>query len=188
MAGLDDYSGAFNPEARYQDFSKEATARLLTEYARLGLALDGWWFATIQERYGEEAAIECEKAVWDRGIPYEQQRVMKALNIQGSDVAACFKALQMDPQFCLDIFDIDWELKGPNHGIYTVRRCRALELFEKRGETVKMVNMCQLDWDAFKKIAGFFNPDMKVEPLKLPPRQSPDEVACQWEFRIGSAS
>ncbi|MFC1944188.1 DUF6125 family protein [Chloroflexota bacterium] len=185
MAGMEDYSGDFKPNVRYQDFSREAQARLLVEYARLGLALDGWWYSTIQERYSNAEAIECEKAVWDRGIPYQQQRIIKALNIQGNNVEACFKTLQMDPQFCIEIFDIEWELEVPDHGIYTVNRCRAMEIFEKQGEAEKMVHMCQLDRDAFIKIARFFNPDMKVKALKLPPRKGPDEIACRWEFEIG---
>jgi len=41
----------------------------------------------------------------EKGIPYWQTRTMKALNIQGNDVAACIKTLQMDPQLCFDIFD-----------------------------------------------------------------------------------
>jgi hypothetical protein len=30
----------------------------------------------------------------------------------------------------------------------------------------------------------FINPKVKVTPLKLPPRKSPDEIACQWEYKI----
>jgi len=29
-----------------------------------------------------------------------------------------------------------------------------------------------------------FNPRVKVGALKLPPRGSPDEIACQWEFAM----
>ena len=28
------------------------------------------------------------------------------------------------------------------------------------------------------------NPKIKVTPLKLPPRKSPDEICCQWEFKL----
>lgn len=184
MAELQDYSGEFRPNTKYQDFSKEALARLLVQYARLGLALDGWWQNTVREKYGKDEAIKLELAVWDRGIPYEQQRVMKALNIQGNDVAACFKELQMDPQLCMDIFDITWDLKNNNHGILTVNRCPAVEHFEKQADTKTMLAMCDLDSKAFEKIARFFNPNMKVTALKLPPRTSKDDIACQWEFKL----
>jgi len=185
MAELQDYSGEFRPNIKYQDFSKEALARLLTEYGRLGLALDGWWHTIVREKYGKDEAIKLELAVWDRGVPYEQLRVMEALNIRGNDVATCFKELQMDPQYCLGIFDITWDLKNNNYGIFTVNRCRALERFEKQGDTKTMLEMCALDVKAFEKIARFFNPNMKVTTLKLPPRKSPNEIACRFECKIG---
>ncbi len=184
MADLVDYSGEFRPNIKYQDFSKKALARLLVQYATLGLALDGWWQNTVREKYGKDEAIKLELAVWDRGIPYEQQRVMKALNIQGNDVAACFKELQMDPQLCIEIFDIAWDLKNNNYGILTVNRCPAVEHFEKQVDSKTMLAMCDLDFRAFNKIARFFNPNMKVATLKLPPRRSKDDIACQFEFKL----
>jgi hypothetical protein len=36
----------------------------------------------------------------------------------------------------------------------------------------------------FEIRAKAINPKMKVTPLKLPPRKSKDEIACQWEFRL----
>lgn len=184
MAELQDYSGEFMPDIKYQDFSKDALARLLTEYARLDLALDAWWQDTVREKYDEKIAIELELAVWARGVPYQQQRVIEALNIRGHDVAACFKELQMDPQFRPPMFDISWDLKNSNHGIFTLNRCKAVDYFEKQGDTKTMLAMCDLDWKAFERIARFFNPDMKVTALKLPPRKSNDDIACQWEFKL----
>jgi hypothetical protein len=129
----------------------------------------GWWQDTVREKCGEKEAIEYEKAVWEKGIPYWQTRTMKALNIQGNDVAACIKTLQMDPQLCFNIFDIEWEMRDQNHGTYTVRSCHAVRYFESIDDTTTLVHMCQLDWDAYRRIAQFFNPDMEVVALKLPP-------------------
>lgn len=184
MAELQDYSGEFRPNIKYQDFSKDALARLLTEYARLAIMLDSWWHTTVREKYGQDEAIKLKLAVWDKGVPTEQRRVMQALNIHGNDVATCFKELQMDPQFPLEIWGITWELKNNNHGIFTVNNCRALERFEKLGDTKMMLSMCDLDFKAFEKIARFFNPNMKVTALKLPPRKGSNEIACRFEFKL----
>jgi hypothetical protein len=35
-----------------------------------------------------------------------------------------------------------------------------------------------------RRQASLFNPKIKVEPLKLPPRNSKNEIACQWELRL----
>ncbi|MFC1945006.1 DUF6125 family protein [Chloroflexota bacterium] len=184
MTELSDYSGEFNPEAKYEDFSKEAQASLLTEYARLEKALAGWWYDTVKERHGEQEVFECAREVADRGIPYRQQRVMKALNIQGNDIATCFKAIQMDQGASPDMYDNEWEFKNPNHGILTLNLCPTLEFYERHGGVVTMENVCNVCSVSFPKIAKFFNPDMKVKTLKLPPRMSEDEICCQWELKI----
>lgn len=50
IAELQDYSGEFRPNIKYQDFSEDALARLLTEYSRLSLALDAWWQDVVREK------------------------------------------------------------------------------------------------------------------------------------------
>lgn len=35
-----------------------------------------------------------------------------------------------------------------------------------------------------RRAGSLFNPRVKVGALKLPPRGSPDEIACQWEFAM----
>ncbi|MFC1943886.1 DUF6125 family protein [Chloroflexota bacterium] len=156
MAGLTDYSGEFNPKARYQDFSAETLATLLTEYTRIEIAHGGWWYDAVRERHGEEEAVECEKEVWKKGIPYIPLCITRALDIHGNDVAACIKTLQMAPGGCADIFDIDWGLEDASQGTCTTNRCPAMEFFESHGETVKMENMCQMEIDNVNMIANYF--------------------------------
>ncbi|MFC1944979.1 hypothetical protein ACFLX5_05855 [Chloroflexota bacterium] len=47
-----------------------------------------------------------------------------------------------------------------------------------------MENMCEMEIDNANNVARFFNHAMKVEPLKLPPRKSEDEICCIWEYKI----
>jgi hypothetical protein len=47
-----------------------------------------------------------------------------------------------------------------------------------------MLVMCELGLLPFEKIACFFNPDMKGVALKLPPRKSPDKIACRFWFKL----
>jgi hypothetical protein len=34
--------------------------------------------------------------------------------------------------------------------------------------------------------AKYVNPDIKIVPLKLPPRKSKDDIACQWELKLAA--
>jgi hypothetical protein len=174
----------FNPKLRYQDLSKDALSKLCTEYARLGLKIDGWWQEVVRERIGDKEALEWEMEMWAGATPFWQTRTMKALNIKGNDVATCIKTLQMDPQFCFNIWDIEFEMRDPNHGTYTAKSCHAVRYFESINNLGALFHMCKLDWVAYAGTAKFINPDMEVVALQLPPRKSKDEICCKYEFRL----
>jgi hypothetical protein len=42
----------------------------------------------------------------------------------------------------------------------------------------------ELDAPLYQKTASYFNPRIKMSPLKLPPRQRSDEIACRWEIKL----
>jgi hypothetical protein len=72
-AGVDlaDYSGAYRPDFRFTDFSRDALARKLLPWseAYLLLCLDGW-AAEVAKRYGAETMAEIEWAAWcDQVVP-----------------------------------------------------------------------------------------------------------------------
>jgi len=37
---------------------------------------------------------------------------------------------------------------------------------------------------SFQMLAKAINPNIVVTPLKLPPRKSKDEIACQFEYKL----
>jgi hypothetical protein len=83
------------------------------------------------------------------------------------------------------MFKVKCELINPNLGMATVLSCNTLLYAERHNDSQIQKLACEeLDVPLFTKTAHFFNPDMKVKVLKLPPRKSPDEIACQWEFRL----
>jgi hypothetical protein len=60
--------------------------------------------------------------------------IRRTLNIQGNDVTTSFKLMQMLPSFLPEHYDIEWKLLSPEHGIFTVTRCKFLEEMEKAGQ------------------------------------------------------
>lgn len=76
-------------------------------------------------------------------------------------------------------------MKDRNHGILTTTRCPALEKFEAEGNVVMQKHACEDICVPGMQLTGeCINPRMKCQSLKLPPRESKDEVACVWEFKI----
>ena len=183
---LEDYSGEFLPDVRLQDFTRDALVELLVAACHDYIGIDGLWLNTIRRRFGEEVAFDCSREVWETGWLHEVRRGVQAMNISGSDIAALFKYYQIDPGFGA-MFDIKCELPSPDLGYVTVNRCWVLDKLERleAPEMMKKIKLAceELDLPLFQRVASYFNPGIKVRPLKLPPRQSGDEIACRWEYR-----
>jgi hypothetical protein len=185
MADLADYSGEFRPDLKLTDFSKEALVRLLVAASKMYLGADGMWTTIIRKRYGDDAALSCSKEVWDTNWKQEMRRPTEAMNIHGNDIASMFKYFQIDPGFAV-MFDIDFELKDDGkYGLMTVTKCRTLEYCERHGDDWLLNLACdELDKPLIEETALAFNPKMKTTILKMPPRKSKDDIACQWEFKL----
>lgn len=189
MHEYEDYSGEFRPDAKLQDFSKDAILRLWRTGSLIYMMLGGLWFDVVKDHVGIEKALEWEKEVWlKRGGSENDIRVsMDALNISGNDVAALLKAFQFAPGEAGWI-DIECELKNNNLGILTATRCPALEVFEATNDIIRQKHACEDICIPGMRITGeLFNPKMTCRALKLPPRTGPDDIACQWEFEIPEA-
>jgi hypothetical protein len=184
LKDLRDYSGDFDPQLNLRDFSKDALISLLVAASKLYTGVDPIWVAAMRKRYGDRVAFDYDKEVWQTGTLNEVHRIAKALNIEGDDVEAVFKYFQFSPGFGV-LFDIDWDLKNSNHGIMTVTRCMGVTWWEKTGDRALQQFTCEeVEVPMFQRIAEYFNPNMKVTALKLPPRKGENDIACQWEFRV----
>ena len=184
MEKLEDYSGEYKPDLKLTDFTQEALVRLIVAAGKLYLGADGMWTTVIRKRYGEEVALSCSKEVWETNWKHEVVRPCEAMNIKGNDVATAFKHLQIDPGFAV-MFDCEFDLINKNHGIFTVTRCNGLDYCERHNNTWLQKLMCEeLDEPLFQRSAAYFNPDIKVTALKLPPRKSKSDIACRWEYKL----
>ncbi len=194
MDELKDYSGEFDPNLTLRDFSKEALIKLLVSASKAYLGIDGVWTTLMRQKYGDRMAFDYDKEVWfTQGLALDILRTVGPLNIEGNDIATVFKYLQFSPGFAVIYVGpppefepyVKFELKNENHGIMTVTRCHSLEYFERHHDSDLQKLACEeIDVPAWQWLANQFNPDIKVSPLKLPPRKSKDEIACQFEFKL----
>ncbi len=182
MAELTDYSGALDSALKYDDFSKELMLKALKAYGNYIRILDGTWYLAVKTRMNDALAFDCDRSVWDRMEVHDVEITRKLFNIEGDDVTALLKCLQMSPWTWS--LDCRVHLENHNHGIWTVNRCPTLLALEKEGEGREKKICRMIETELLQIRARTINPKMKVVPLKLPPRKSKDEVHCQWEFRI----
>ena len=179
---LNDYSGEFLPNLQLNDFSPSTLAELSALYCKLYMAMDGFWYLTVKERISNEEALACDIQTWERVCKYEMAKITKQLNIQGNNVVALMKAIQVTPWIRQTQFKI--EVRSDNNAILVITHCPTLIALEREGEGRENEICNQVDLKLFKYYASFFNPDIEVRSLKLPPRKSKDEICCQWEFNL----
>jgi len=179
---LQDYSGEFDGNIEFEKFSKEALVKILKVYAKLYSAIDGFWYLSVKERVDDDEALACDMWVWDKAVKYELDRLVKVLNIEGDNVTSLMKALQMSPWFW--VFGHNIDIKNDGHAILTITECPTLLALEKEG-TGREKRICHIvEPMIFKKYADYFNPSIKVDYLKIPPRKTRDEICCRWEFKM----
>ncbi len=180
MEKLNDYSGEFIPGLKFSDLSHEKAIQLLQLYCQFYMALDGFWYLTIKDKFSNEEALASDLQVWERLSKYEIARITKLLNIDGNDIITLMKILQFTPWQQQTQYTID--IKTPHSAVMTVTSCRTLEALEKEGKG-REKDVCQTaDPHILQSYASLVNPKIRVKYLKIPPRITRDDICCQWEF------
>jgi len=182
VTGHSDYDGSFDPNFRFEDFPKELLLKALRSYADYIRKLDGIWYLSLKKRAGDDLAFHTDLDVWNTIEVHDVRSTCELYGIKGNDVSALIKATQMSPYAW--VLDNHFELRSPNLGIWTVRRCPTLLALEREGEGRESRICRQVETKLFEIRAKAINPKMKVTPLSLAPRQNRDGIACQWEFRL----
>lgn len=183
MPELNDYSGPFRPDLRFEDFSKEFLLKLMTVWQYAWLTLSGTWYDAVKKRWGSDAANQCELEAWVRMAERVNPRYAKIANIQLNTVLDSLKACQLPLDNNIGgLFCVEYEIINPNHVIETVTQCRTL-LYLEKNEPERIYPLCHVSEKAFIE-KYVINPKVKVTPLKLPPRKGPDDIACKWELKL----
>jgi len=185
MDELKDYSGPFIPDLRYGHFSKEVLVELLKGYSMEINTLAFFYGGEIRKRFGTEVAREININVWKKMAHPEMDCPIKAANISGNDVETFCKVNQLVGSFAQDYYRYEFDLKNKNHAILTIHECPAFSMLEKRNELDELDWNCSvLEMEGMKAYRDVLNPAIKITPLRVGRRSSPDEPACKWEFKI----
>jgi len=180
---LNDLSGPFDPDLTFRDLSKEFLLKIMEVWQFAWIHMATAFYDITREKYGIDAANEIQLEAWERIGAKVNPRYPKIANIQLNTVVDSLKALQLPLDNTMgNLYKTQYNMINENHVIITIPQCRSLLYYEKQAP--EMIDwFCHvLERKAMEKY--LINPKIKVTPLKLPPRNSPDEISCQWEFKI----
>jgi hypothetical protein len=184
---MEDYSCPFKPDLTFDDFSKEFLLKLTTVWQFAWLRMADSWYGAVSQRYGSQAANECNVEAWTKVGERVNPRLAKTANTKLDTVLDCLKCLQLPLDNNIGpLYPVEYEIKNPNHVIMTVVQCRSLIYFEREAPHMIEPTCYRLEEQVMRKY--LVNPKIKVKPLKLPPRKSQEEIACRWEFKMEDGS
>ena len=146
------------------------------------MALDGFWYLAVMKRFDNDVAVELDMWVWRKMVKYEMDLLSETLQIKGNSLATALRGLTAIPWFRNMEFEIDF--LNENRAVLTVTNCTTLLALENEG-TGREGRICrEVDKTLFPLYAEYFNPDIAVNDLSLPPRDNKEGFCCKWEFRI----
>ncbi|MFM8972794.1 MAG: hypothetical protein ACKOOG_09190 [Actinomycetota bacterium] len=127
--------------------------------------------------------------LWMGASPVYTQRTRTLMGIDGDDVPAIMKALQLDVGFVHQYMDVHYRVRDPLHGEFWLAHCGALLDTEPFGPD-RVVGMCHTIEDpTFDATAYSTNPRARIRPIHRPPRRPADRAPhCHWTIEIDPAN
>ena len=128
-----------------------------------------------------EVAID----LWMGASPIYTHRLRALMGIEGDDVPAIMKALQLDVGFVHQYMHVGYKVNDSRHGEFWLEHCGALLNVEPVGEE-RVFGMCHTIEDpTFDATAYATNPRARIRPIHRPPRVPADRHPhCHWTIVI----
>src|SRR5262249_15115820 len=122
---------------------------------------------------------------WKGASPNYTRRMKRLLRIEGDDVTAIVKALQLDVGFPHEYMDVRFELQPDGSAEFQLLHCGALLDVEPRGEGAVVMMCHRIEDPTFDATAVATNPRARMRPIHRPPRTPQDrQPHCHWTIRI----
>lgn len=164
-----------------KDMSREELIELLRDAAVNWLAHDGLWFRAVEEAYGLGAAMELDKAAWEKFTVLEARRIMKRLGLaEGGGIPALIQALKFRLYAHINLQEID-EV-SPNRCVFRMKTCRVQEARKRQGLPhfpCKSIGIIE-----YSGFARTIDPRIETRCLVCPPDTRPEGIWCAWEFLV----
>lgn len=134
---------------------------------------------------GFDAMNQVAIDLWMGASPVYTHRTRALMGIDGHDVAAIMKTLQLDVGFVHGYMDVAYLVHDEHSGEFWLTHCGALLDAEPFGEE-RVFGMCHTIEDpTFDATALAVNPRARIRPIHRPPRQPADRHPhCHWTITI----
>ena len=177
----------FKSDPKYLEHPKDQLVNLALGSHEYLLTVIEAWAAAIVMRYGLDAMFEFQWSLWsEKVLPGVKDLKAQWMNISGNTVEAFMKDVQIDAtSFPGKAFDMTFEMPEQDVGIFTFNKCISVDQWDALGRPDIAEKAAHISCPAaIIDTAKMYNPNMKVEILAIPPRQSKDHVCCKWRLSM----
>lgn len=162
-----------------QDIPKDKLADFVFLHLRNMWTVDGLYYLFIEEKHGTEEATEIDRKVWEVMGKIEARRLKKLFEL-GNNLSSMAKGLRFSG-WSMDLEDKEI-IENENRVIVRNIKCRVQNTRIKKG--LSEFACKPVRWGFLKSFAKEFNPNIVVECNVCPPDDHPDDLWCEWEFKI----
>lgn len=177
--GLADYSGDLKRDFVLEDLAHNVLARQCKEFSLDVLLLNRACYTSIAERWGEDVILELQIEQWRALSPLVAHRLRKTFGIEGDDMGAVLKILQLNPFFPQEYLRLGFKLIDENRGRIWLMDCAALKERQPRGITSLLTH--NPETPGFDALASAVNPKTIVRRIEA--SDIPGAVSA-WELVI----
>jgi len=164
-----------------QRTSKEQLVRLVVDDAKNWLAHDGLWFQAVEAAHGMEAAIEADRAAWERFTVIEANRIMERLGMKpGGGIPALVECLKhrlyarLNRQEATEVTESRAVFRMVDCRVQSTRRRKGLPDFP-----CKEVGIVE-----YAGFARTVDPRIRTRCIACPPDPGSRDFYCAWEFAL----
>ncbi len=131
--GMIDYSGEFKRDFKLEDLCKKTLQLQVKEFALDVHLLQRACYHGLEKHLGKDAISGLLSEHWAAMAPIYQTRLRKLFAIEGDDMTAILKLLQLDHHFVPEYVKIGVELVDEFHGKFWINECEAVNDGELAG-------------------------------------------------------
>jgi hypothetical protein len=164
-----------------QEMSKEQLIAIVVDDAKNWLAHDGLWFQAVEAAHGMDAAIEADRAAWERFTVIEAKRILERLGLApGGGIPALLECLKhrlyarLNDQEATEVTDTRAVFRMVDCRVQSARRRKGLPDFP-----CKSVGIVE-----YTEFARTIDPRIRTRCLACPPDAGERDFYCGWEFTI----
>lgn len=162
------------------NLSKEQLIRLIEDYSKNQIAMDGVWFQSIESKFGMDEAMYHDGEAWRRYTVIEARRIKEFLGLpDNSGLEGLKAALQL--RFYANISEDSIVVSG-NKLIYKIITCRVQSARKRKGMPLHPCKpVGEIEYSGF---ASVIDSRIKCRCISCCPDITDDSVCCAWEFTL----